>query len=134
MARKRTVAVMGHGIIGRGVGEIFAGGGWQVRLVGRRAQSLAGARKKIGASLKLFVANKLITDAGRKAALARIKTTTKLDDAGPAELVIEAVPEDMALKRAIFGRLDQICGVDAILASSGGPPASGLADEVRPRE
>jgi 3-hydroxybutyryl-CoA dehydrogenase len=134
MAAKRTIAVIGNGIIGHGIAEIFAGAGWHVRLVGRNAQSLAGARKKIGASLKLFVANKLITDAGRKAALARIKTTTKLEDAGPAELVIEAVPEDMALKRAIFGRLDRICGVDAILASSSGHLASELVDEVRHRE
>jgi 3-hydroxybutyryl-CoA dehydrogenase len=134
MAAKRTIAVIGNGIIGHGIAEIFAGAGWHVRLVGRSAQSLAGARKKIGASLKLFAANKLITDAGRKAALARIKTTTKLEDAGSAELVIEAVPEDMALKRAIFGRLDRICGVDTILASSSGHLASELVDEVRHRE
>jgi 3-hydroxybutyryl-CoA dehydrogenase len=134
MAAKRTVAVIGNGIIGHGIAEIFAGAGWQVWLVGRGAKSLATARTKIGASLKLFVANRLITDTGRKAALARIKTTTKLEDAAPAELVIEAVPEDMALKRAIFGRLDRICGVDTILASSSGHLASELVDEVRHRE
>lgn len=134
MAAKRTIAVIGNGIIGHGIAEIFAGAGWHVRLIGRSAKSLAAARTKIGASLKLFVANKLITDAGRKAALARIKTTMKLEDAAQAELVIEAVPEDMALKRAIFGGLDRICGVDTILASSSGHLASELVDEVRHRE
>src|SRR5216684_6972024 len=129
MVAEQTIAVIGHGIA-----EIFAGAGWQVRLVGRGAESLAAARKQIGASLKLFVANKLMTEAGRKAALGRIKTTTRLEDAAPAELVIEAVPEDMALKRAIFGRLDRICGVDTILASSSGHLASELVDEVRHRE
>jgi len=134
MVAKRTIAVIGNGIIGHGIAEILAGAAWRVHLVGRGAESLAAARKKIGASLKLFVANKLMTEAGRKAALGRIKTTTRLEDAAAAELVIEAVPEDMALKRAIFGRLDRICGVEAILASSSGHLTSELLDEVRHRE
>src|SRR6185437_15220629 len=92
MAPARTMAVIGNGIIGYGIAEVFAGAGWKVRLIGRDAKSLAGARARIGASLKLFVANRLMTEAGRKAALARIKTTTRLEDAGAAELVIEAVP------------------------------------------
>jgi 3-hydroxybutyryl-CoA dehydrogenase len=75
MARTRTMAVLGNGIIGHGIAEVFAGAGWRVHLVGRDAKSLAAARAKIATSLKLFVANKLVTDAGRKAALARIKTT-----------------------------------------------------------
>ncbi len=129
----RTIAVIGNGIIGHGIAEIFAGAGWRVRLVGRNAGSLSAARRRIGASLKLFVANRLVSESGRKAALARIKTTTKLDDAKDAELVIEAVPEDMALKRAIFGRLDRICAADAILASSSGHLVSELVDEVSRR-
>jgi 3-hydroxybutyryl-CoA dehydrogenase len=134
MARTRTMAVIGNGIIGHGIAEVFAGAGWRVHLVGRDAKSLAAARAKIGASLRLFVAHKLITDAGRKAALARIKTTTRLEDAGAAELVIEAVPEDMALKRRLFGELDRICAREAILASSSGHLVSEIVDEVRHRE
>ncbi len=135
MARAaRTIAVIGNGIIGHGIAEIFAGAGWRVRLIGRDPASLSAARRRIAASLKLFVANRLITESGRKAALARIKTTTKLDDAKNAELVIEAVPDDMALKRAIFGRLDRICAADAILASSSGHLVSELVDEVSHRE
>ena len=134
MAPARTMAVIGNGIIGYGIAEVFAGAGWKVRLIGRDAKSLAGARARIGASLKLFVANRLMTEAGRKAALARIKTTTSLDDARDAVLVIEAVPEDMALKRRIFGRLDRICGGETILASSSGHLVSELVDEVGNRE
>jgi len=134
MARTRTMAVVGNGIIGHGIAEIFAGAGWRVHLVGRDTKSLAAARAKIGASLKLFVAHKLITDAGRKATLARIKTTTRLEDAASAELVIEAVPEDMVLKRRLFGELDRICAREAILASSSGHLVSEIVDEVRHRE
>jgi 3-hydroxybutyryl-CoA dehydrogenase len=130
MASARVIAVIGNGIIGHGIAEIFAGAGWKVRLIGRDARSLASARKKIGASQRLFVANKLMTEARRKAALGRISTTTKLEDAKDAELVIEAVPEDMALKRRLFGRLDRICAAAAILASSSGHLVSELVDEV----
>ena len=134
MAPARTMAVIGNGIIGHGIAEVFAGAGWKVRLIGRDAKSLAAARARIGASLKLFVANRLMTEAGRKAALARIKTTTSLDDARDAALIVEAVPEDMALKRRIFGRLDRICGGETILASSSGHLVSELVDEVGNRE
>jgi 3-hydroxybutyryl-CoA dehydrogenase len=134
MAPARTMAVIGNGIIGHGIAEVFAGAGWKVRLIGRDAKSLAAARARIGASLKLFVANRLMTEAGRKAALARIKTTTSLEDARDAALIVEAVPEDMALKRRIFGRLDRVCAADAILASSSGHLVSELVDEVGNRE
>ena len=105
-------------IIGHGVAQVFAAGGWTVRLIGRRAESLTAARGKIRASLAQFVAKRLMSEAARKAALARIKATTRLEDAKDAELVIEAVPEDMALKRALFGRLDRICAADAHLQSN----------------
>jgi len=133
-AKARTIAVIGNGIIGHGIAEIFAAGGWRVRLIGRKAESLTAARTKIRASTAQFVANRLMSEAARKAALARIKTTTRLEEARDAELVIEAVPEDMALKRALFGRLDRICAVDAILASSSGHLVSELIDEVGHRE
>jgi len=130
----RTMAVVGNGIIGHGIAEVFAGAGWRVRLIGRDKRSLTAARAKIRASTAQLVANKLMTEAAREAGLARIKTTTRLEDARDAELVIEAVPEDMALKRALFGRLDRICAADAILASSSGHLVSELVDEVENRE
>src|SRR5438477_4617352 len=83
----RTIAVIGNGIIGHGIAEIFAAAGWRVRLIGRSAQSLTAARAKIRASTAQFVANRLMSEASRKAALGRIKTTTNLEDAKDAELV-----------------------------------------------
>jgi 3-hydroxybutyryl-CoA dehydrogenase len=133
-AASRTMAVLGNGIIGHGIAEIFAAAGWRVRLIGRDKGSLTTARAKIRASTAQFVANKLMSEAAREAALARVKTTIRLEDARDAELVIEAVPEDMALKRALFGRLDSICAADAILASSSGHLVSELVDEVGRRE
>ncbi len=128
------MAVIGNGIIGHGIAEIFAAAGWQVRLIGRSEESLAAALRKIAASLSEFAAHGLTNAARAEAALARIATTTALDDAAAASLVIEAVPEDMALKRDIFGRLDEICAPAAVLASSSGHLASELVDKVRRRE
>jgi 3-hydroxybutyryl-CoA dehydrogenase len=125
------IAVIGNGIIGHGIAEIFAGAGWQVRLVGRSAASLAAALERIDASLRSFAAHGLRTAEECDQALARIRTTTTLEDAAGAEIVIEAVPEDMALQCQIFGRLDALCGEDAILASSSGHLASELVERVR---
>ena len=130
---KLRIAVIGNGIIGHGIAEIFACGGWQVILVGRSKASLAAALDKIAASLALFETHGLVNAAQKAAALAVIATTTSLDDAAPAEFVIEAVPEDMQLKRRIFARLDEICAPRTILASSSGHLVSELVDRVEHR-
>ena len=61
----------------------------------------------------------------------RIATSIRLEDAAAAQLVIEAVTEDLNLKREIFGRLDRICPPPTVLASSSGQPASALIAKVR---
>ena len=129
-----TLAVIGNGIIGHGVAQIFAIAGKRVRLIGREAESLKRAKERIGEGLALFRDNGLIGASEAEAALVRVETSTDLEEAQGAQLVVEAVPEDMALKRRIFGRLDGICPPPAVLASSSGHPASELVDEVRHRE
>jgi 3-hydroxybutyryl-CoA dehydrogenase len=126
----RTVAVIGNGIIGHGVAEVFAASGVAVILIGRSEKSLADALTRIRQSRQDFVANGLAAAAEVEAAIARIRTSTRLDDAAAAELAIEAVPEDMALKLSIFEHLDRICDREAVLASSSGHPASELAVRV----
>src|SRR5262245_35263171 len=126
----RTVAVIGNGIIGHGIAQVFAAAGKEVTLVGRDEASLARALDKIAASLGDFAAHDVIARRDIPAVLARIRTSTRLEDAGVAGLVIEAVTEDLALKRDIFGKLDRICPPPAVLASSSGQPASALIQEV----
>ena len=126
-----TVAVIGNGIIGHGVAQVFAAAGKRVRMIGRSAESLKRAKGRIGEGLALFRDNGLIGAGEAEAALVRVETSTELEDAHGAQLVIEAVPEDMALKRDIFRRLDAICPPPAVLASSSGHPASELVAELR---
>ena len=66
-------------------------------------------------------------------ALERIRPSTRLEDAAGAGLVVEAVPEDLPLKHAIFEALDRLCPPPAVLASSSGQPISRLVEHVRHR-
>jgi 3-hydroxybutyryl-CoA dehydrogenase len=132
--RLDTVAVIGNGIIGHGVAQVFAMAGKRVVMIGRAKPSLARAMKNIEKSLGDFAAHRLIGKRDIKPVLARITPSTRLEDAGAAQLVVEAVTEDLPLKLDLFGRLDAICPPPAVLASSSGQPASALAANVRRRE
>ncbi|TDQ84263.1 3-hydroxyacyl-CoA dehydrogenase [Dongia mobilis] len=128
------IAVIGNGIIGHGVAQVFAAAGHPVTMVGRSAASLDGALANIRKSLADFVANDLLSGSEADAAVARIRTSTQLADAADAEMVIEAVTEDLPLKLEIFGELDRLCPPQTILGSSSGQPASALVAKVRHRE
>lgn len=132
--RCRMVAVIGNGIIGHGIAQIFAMASKEVVLIGRSEASLARAREKIRNSLSDFQSHGLMTGVEAKETLARIRTSTSLQDSGPVDFVIEAVTEDLELKRRIFADLDRICPIPAIVASSSGQPASALIQKVRHRD
>ena len=124
-----TVAVIGNGIIGHGIAQVFAMAGKRVKMIGRDEGSLGRAMERIGVSLGDFARHGLVAGATADV-LARITPSTRLEDAAEAQLVIEAVTEDLALKRSLFGRLDKICAPSVVLASSSGQPASALINEV----
>jgi len=129
-----TVAVIGNGLIGHGVAQIFATAGHDVRLIGRSRESLDRALTRIRESLGRFVAHGLVAAGAVQGIVERIRASTSLDDAAGADMVVEAVPEDQALKHAVFEHLDRVCALPAVLASSSGQPASRLVDRVRHRE
>lgn len=129
-----TLAVIGNGIIGHGIAQVFAAAGIQVHLIGKSDASLNVARDKIRVSLSQFVAHDLLTQTQADAALTRIHTTTNLNDAADAQLVIEAVTENLPLKLELFGQLDEICTPPTVLASSSGQPATNLIKNVTHRE
>ena len=127
------IAVIGNGIIGHGVAQVFAAAGHPVAMVGRSEASLTAALGKIRASLAEFVENGLLSSAEAAGAVGRIQPATDLAAARDADLVIEAVTEDLPLKLKIFGELDKLCRPEAILASSSGQPASALIANVQHR-
>lgn len=125
---KIKVAVIGNGLMGSGISQVFAMAGHPVVMIGRDPARLAEAVVKIETGMEEFAAHDLLEDV--PAAIARITTSTSLADAATAGLVVEAVTEDLALKRGIFAELDAICPLETILASSSGQPASVLIDHV----
>jgi 3-hydroxybutyryl-CoA dehydrogenase len=129
-----TLAVIGNGIIGHGIAQVFAMAEKKVTLIGRSTASLTNARVRIRASLDDFVQHNVLTSAAADAALDRIVTSTSLASAASAELVIEAVTEDLALKRRLFSELDALCAPSIVLASSSGQPPSALTAAVARRE
>jgi len=128
---KTPIAVIGNGIIGHGVAEVFARAQHDVVLIGRDESSLNTALDKIAASVEEFVAWGLFPSGSAAEVLARINVSTDVGAAAAAGFVVEALPEDMDLKVATFALLDKVCGDDAILATASGHPASEVASEVK---
>jgi 3-hydroxybutyryl-CoA dehydrogenase len=114
----RTVGVVGLGTMGAGIAEVIARTGVSVIGVEVAPDAAAHARAVIEASTERAVARGKLTDAERAELLARVDVVTDLDRLAAADLVIEAVPEHLDLKREIFGKLDSICAPDAILATN----------------
>jgi 3-hydroxybutyryl-CoA dehydrogenase len=112
------VGVVGSGIMGAGIAEIAARAGCDV-VVREVTAELAGAgRDRIAASLERAVSRGKLGAEERDATLARIRTTTALDDLVDRELVIEAVVEDEPTKTALYRELSGIVRSECVLASN----------------
>ena len=113
------VGVVGAGIMGHGIAQIFAQHGYQVALVSRREETLSEALREIRTNLARFVEHEIIQEDASDRIISRIKTTTRLEEAmSDVDFVVEAVIEDMDVKRTVFQSLDSACPRHAILASN----------------
>ncbi|MFG2735617.1 3-hydroxyacyl-CoA dehydrogenase family protein [Streptomyces carpaticus] len=114
----RNLAVVGAGLMGSGIAQVAATGGWTVTLVDTTEQALARGRGGIEASLEKFVGKGKLSEEDAGAALGRISTGTGLDAAADADLVVEAVFEQADIKRDIFATLDGLVKDTTVLASN----------------
>lgn len=112
------IGVIGSGTIAIGVIEVLAKAGYQVCFVARSEASLERVQQKLTASLDKLVAKDKLSAADRDATLARVSGSTRLAKVSECDLVVEAVIEDLAVKRELFADLDAICKPSAILATS----------------
>ncbi|MGH7731476.1 MAG: 3-hydroxyacyl-CoA dehydrogenase [Candidatus Eiseniibacteriota bacterium] len=114
-----NVAVLGAGIMGRGIAYVSALGGFRTILQDTSRAALDQAGAEISALLEQGVATGKVKSEAAAAAHKRLSTSQKLEDAvHGADLVIEAVPEDVALKVELFAALDRLAPPQAILASN----------------
>jgi enoyl-CoA hydratase/3-hydroxyacyl-CoA dehydrogenase len=113
------IAVLGAGVMGHGIAEVAALAGYDVSLYDIKDEFIASALDKVRWSVSKFVERKSITEANAKEALARIKGTIDLNEAVKGvDLVVEAAPEDLSIKRDLFSRVDRLAPAGALFASN----------------
>lgn len=119
MAREFSkVGVVGLGTMGAGIAEVFARNGFKVIGFEINDDALARGRGHVESSTGRALKRGKITEEARQALLDSIHFTTEYGDFSDCDLVIEAVPERMELKRDVFTRLDAVVKEDAILATN----------------
>jgi 3-hydroxybutyryl-CoA dehydrogenase len=114
----RSVGVVGCGLMGSGIAEVAARSGYRVLVSEANEELLSRGLDRVRGSLAKAVLRGRLTQAEADGALKRIWGTAHLEEFGACDLVVEAVTEDMALKKEVFARLDRICPPHTILGSN----------------
>jgi len=115
----KKVAVIGSGTMGHGIAQVSAQSGFAVSLNDISKDFLEKAKSKISSSLDRVVKKGKLTEKDKDTVLARIDFNDNLESAVKgADLVVEAIPELLDLKKETFKRLNQLCSPQAILASN----------------
>jgi 3-hydroxybutyryl-CoA dehydrogenase len=130
----RKIGVVGCGVMGSGIVEVSAKGGFDVTFVEVDEERIALGRERFEGSMAKAVERGKLTEDDRDASLARIRGTTDIADLADADLVIEAATESLETKLEIFHRLDELTRPDVVLATntSSIPIAELAANTKRP--
>jgi len=116
--RSVTVGVIGAGTMGAGIAQVAAAAGHRVVLFDALPGAAEKGRQRIASGLDALVTKGKMEAAERDALVGRIALATTLSDLAPAGLVIEAIVEDLAVKRTLFGELERLVSPEAILATN----------------
>ncbi|MEU2745738.1 3-hydroxybutyryl-CoA dehydrogenase [Streptomyces collinus] len=114
----RSVGVAGSGTMASGIAEVFAKAGYEVVLAARSSEKAQTAKARIGKSLARSVDKGRMTAESAAETLDRITATGTYDDFAGVDLAVEAVAEDLEVKRQLFAALDKVCKPGAILATT----------------
>ncbi|TAM75970.1 3-hydroxybutyryl-CoA dehydrogenase [bacterium] len=118
MVEIKKVGVCGSGLMGSGIAQACASSGFETVVYEVSQAALDKGLAGIKSSLEKFVEKGKLAAADRDATLTRLKATTALDDLKDCDLVVEAVIENMEIKRELFGRLDALLAPHAIVCSN----------------
>jgi len=119
MSKIENIAVIGAGLMGHGIAQIFAIRGYLVTLMDIKDELLFKAIENIRSNLTLMAQKGIGHLDGIEPAIARIKTTVDLSEAAAgAQFVVEAISENLELKQKIFQDLDSVCPRETILATN----------------
>ena len=114
----KSLAVLGTGTMGAGIAQVAAQTGHEVILWNRKESSVEKGLGIVQKNLARLVKKERLTQADADSTLGRIRGVTALEEAKSAEIVIEAVPEDLELKQELFERLSKLCADGVIFASN----------------
>jgi 3-hydroxybutyryl-CoA dehydrogenase len=112
------IAVVGAGTMGAGIAESAALAGMSAVLLDVKEDALARGRETIEKDLERRVKRGRLSEDERRQVLDRVATTTSLEDCADAPLVVEAVVENMEVKKKVFADLENVVGSDAVLATN----------------
>jgi 3-hydroxybutyryl-CoA dehydrogenase len=112
------ILIIGAGVMGQGLAEAIAGSGNEVILVDKTMKLAERGVRGIGESIDREIHKWGLTEADKKSILARIFPSSDISQAEDAEIVLEAIPEELEQKRALFQQLDTICRPDAVLITN----------------
>ncbi|MEW6665213.1 MAG: 3-hydroxyacyl-CoA dehydrogenase NAD-binding domain-containing protein [Thermodesulfobacteriota bacterium] len=118
MARLTKIGVIGAGMMGSGIAQKIAQDGCEVILADVSDEVLKKSIDNVGKSLQEGVQRKIMSEEAAREVMSRIRPNTDLKAMSDCQLVIEAVVEDIELKRDLFGRLDAICPSDTVFATN----------------
>jgi len=114
----RKVGVLGSGQMGSGIAQVAAVAGFEVVARDLEESQLSRGRKAVESSLAKFVEKAKLAPQDRDAALGRLRFTTRIEDLGDSDLVIEAVTENLELKNGQWRALDTVCPAETLFASN----------------
>ncbi len=112
------IAIIGTGTMGNGIAQAFAQGGYRVVMKDLSEELLQRAIENIDKSLSKLVEKEKISADAKTEILGRIRPTMSYDDVRDCSLVVEAIAENMELKKRVFRELDEACNADCILATN----------------
>jgi 3-hydroxybutyryl-CoA dehydrogenase len=113
-----TVGVIGAGTMGHGIAQVSAQAGYATMLYDVQREFAEKGKARIEGNLRVGVEKGKVTPEARDAALAKVSCTGTLSDLSGCDLVVEAAPEDVALKQKLFRELSTLVRPDAILGSN----------------
>lgn len=114
----RHIAIIGAGTMGHGIAQVCATSGYDVTLIDIDSEQLARATRAIEQSMTKLYSKGRLTDEQRDAATENISTSTEIAAASDSDFVVEAVVENVEVKKEIFSQLDELTDSDVILASN----------------
>jgi 3-hydroxyacyl-CoA dehydrogenase len=112
------IGVLGAGSMGGGIAHLAAAKGFEVVLCDVEQRFVEGALKRMASFMDKSIEKQKMTIEEKESVLKRVTTTTNMEDFSSVDLVIEAIFEDLEIKKSAFEKLDKVCGPETIFGSN----------------